>query len=105
VVFTKLVRPCPSRVSRLPGRLDHVCPAHPLTGIEVEDQTIRLFEVIDSGVPGVNLEDPHLDEADQARQVIDDQVFVGLGLLADPRAAQRFRRPAAGMLLKEAGAT
>ena len=51
-----------------PGRLDHARPRDVRGRIEVEHHAVRLLEVVDDGVPGVDLEDADLHEPDEARQ-------------------------------------
>ena len=43
-------------------------------------------------VPGVDLEDAHLDQRDEARQVVDDEVLADLRLLLDLDPPQRVGR-------------
>ena len=63
-----------------PGRLDHRIPRHRGVRIEVEDQPVRLLELVDRRVPGVDLEDPDLGQADEARA---PRAHVDVGLEID----------------------
>src|SRR5262249_59383293 len=53
-------------------------------------------------VPGVDLENTDLYEADEPRQIVDDEVLADLLLLPDADAAQRRGRPRSDVLLVEA---
>ena len=53
-------------VAKRPRRRDHLAPRHVVAGIEVEHQAIGLLEPIGDGVPGVDLEDADLHQADRA---------------------------------------
>ena len=70
-------------------------------GVEVEDQPVGLFEVSDARSPDVNFKDAHLDERDQAGDIIDRQVVFGCAFLCDVHLPQMIGSAFAGMLLKE----
>src|SRR5438552_7564712 len=53
-------------LSHLGRSLDNRMPRHALAGIEIENQSVGAIEVVAFGSPWVDLDDPGLDEADQA---------------------------------------
>jgi hypothetical protein len=55
-----------------------------------------------SGIPGVDLQHPHLHEADDRGDRVGDQILTELGLLLDAHASQRPRRPHLRVLHEEA---
>ena len=69
--------------------------------IEVEDQPVRLFELAGARSPDVDFEDAHLDERDQAGDIVDRQMIFGCAFLGDVHLPQMSRRAFAGMFLKE----
>src|SRR5690606_12641572 len=62
------VRPEPQFGQQVPqatGDLHAEVEVHTGAGVEVEDDDVRLLEVVDGAAPGVDLEHAELDEADQ----------------------------------------
>jgi hypothetical protein len=59
-------------------RVHHPLPGNGGIGVEVEHQAVRLLQPLGHGVPGVDLEDTELDEADEARKVVDHEVLADL---------------------------
>src|SRR5262249_41966652 len=95
---TQLAELAPQR----PRRRDHVAPGHAVAGIEVEHQSVWLLQMLRRRVPGVDLENADLHEADEPWQIVDDEVLADLLLLPDADAAQRRGRPRSDVLLVEA---
>ncbi|MEJ7727770.1 MAG: hypothetical protein WKG00_00990 [Polyangiaceae bacterium] len=92
------------RIAHALRRVDDSSPGQRLVRVDVDDHAVRVLEVGGGRAPGMHLEDADLRQADQAREVVDDQVVAGLGLLADGDASQRLGRPVPAMFLEEARA-
>ncbi len=75
------------------SRRHYLRPRHFLTRVEVDDESIRPLDVFECRVPGVNFKHAHLDEADDAGDVIGDQIFADFPFLLYANAAERFGRP------------
>jgi hypothetical protein len=74
LVFGQEARPFGlQHVANAQGRLGHSVPGDPLPRIEVEHEDVRMFDVVDRGAPGVELDRAHLDEAEEAIEVLDPE--------------------------------
>ena len=54
-------------------RLPHKGPRYPFTGIKIENEHIRMLNIVYGGVPGMQLNGPDLDQAKQPFKIIDPQ--------------------------------
>ena len=84
--------------------LDHLGPLHRFIGIEVEDDHVGVFDVLEARAPDVNFEHAALDEGNQSFGGIDHQNSV-VPALADPFFADGVRQARAGVFLEEACGT
>ena len=83
-------------------RRNHRGPAHVGSGVEVEDETVRVLDVIDGRVPGMDLEHVHLHQREDPGEVVGDEVLAELRLLLDAHATKSGRCPDARVLHEEA---
>ena len=86
-----------------PRRGDDRRPLDGGAGIEVEHDAVGSLQVRGGGVPGVELEDVHLDERDERGQRIGDEILAGLGFLAHRHPTQTGQRAHVQVLHVEAG--
>src|SRR5579883_1058774 len=61
--------------TNLARSLDHGVPAHSLSGVEVEDQRIRMLDILNPRAPRMDFEDIGLNEIDEPAKVVDDNGF------------------------------
>ena len=80
---------------------DDVLPENPRAGIEVEHEMVRLIEVVFAAPPRVDLQDAHLRERHETRDVVDRDGVVPALALPDREPAQRFGEPLAEFSLVE----
>ena len=74
-----------------------------LAGIEIEDDPVRAFDLVDRRAPGMDLEHAGLDESDDALDVADEQnLLLAILVCAPSRGAMKSDKPGPGMLLEEA---
>jgi phosphoribosylaminoimidazolecarboxamide formyltransferase/IMP cyclohydrolase len=79
---------------------DRDAGSDPLDGmdvVDVEHDAVRALDVVVGCVPRMDLNDAHLREGHEARDVVGNQIFPDLGFLADAHTAQRARSPRLGM--------
>src|SRR5438445_4786373 len=95
----------PDRLWTLADQARCVGDAAPLdagAGVEIEHDAVRSLQVLHDRMPRVDFEYSDLDEADQCRERIDDEIFPGLGLFLDLHPADGFGSPGPAVLLIEA---
>ena len=82
--------------------VEHRAPGHALAGIEVHHDLVRVLEVVERRLPGVDLERAALDEADQSGQTVDgdQRVFVVVERVVEGQDLAAETLP--GVLLEEA---
>ena len=89
-------------IAQGPRAGDHAVPADGGIRIEIEDHAVGPLDGVGQGVPGVDLQDAHLHERDEAGEVVHHEVLADLRLLLDLHATQGFRRPHPAVLHVEA---
>src|SRR6185437_4779725 len=60
--------------ANMDGCFDNLPPAYALAGIEVEDDAVRLFEMLAVRAPGVELDHPELGEGEIALGILDGEI-------------------------------
>jgi hypothetical protein len=72
-VFTKLFSPSFETISYFQRRIDYSRPRHVIAGVEIENQSVWLFQMICRRAPRMDFDNAGLHQPEQTCQVINDQ--------------------------------
>ena len=99
----KLSSPRSASRSRTRTPLLHLAEVEADVGIEVEHQPVGAFDLVDLAAPAVELDRPHLHAGEQAPDVVEVEVVLGLAvLLLDRDVLHVLAERALVVLLEEA---
>jgi hypothetical protein len=62
--------------------LDHKSPLYPLAWIEIENQHVRVLDIVHGRTPRMDLDNPHIDQAQDAGEFPDPKRRAGAALCA-----------------------
>ncbi len=74
----------------------------PLIGIEIENHPVRLLDIVDMASPQMQFQHANLHGSDQTALVLDIEIFVGAGFLANADRLELIRKTIRRMLLIKA---
>ena len=75
----------------------------PFVGVQIENQPVRLLDVLDARAPAVKLDRAHLDAGQKPNLVFDEQIWLaGAVLLADGDMLDVIAKAASVVFLEEA---
>ena len=90
-------------LAHIPRRADNMAPFQALAGVQIENERIGMFDILDASPPRVYFQHTGLDQIDESAKVMDDDGFFGFAIfLLHVSDFHRVRQPGKGVLLEEA---
>ena len=78
-----------------------LCEIEPDVGIEVEHQPVGIFDLLDPAAPAVEFDRAHLDAGEQALDVVEIEIVLGVAVLLLDRDVLDVRAEGPGVMLLE----